>query len=145
MPDEILVVNHVGGHPDSPNDLCRSQVVFRDLWERRGRDWIGVEHNWIDLPENDFLVGSYPADVTIVHFVTDCETSRINCVGLFNISPHHSIPRWRNALMKTFSKHIYIWGNEDELNGTKIGDLTGYSYELFPDKYGVNLHIYQKI
>jgi len=144
MPDRVLTVNNVGGHPDSPNDLWRRQVVFRDFADR-GLQWDRVKHNWIDLPEHDFLLEQPIADVTILHFITDCESSHPNHVGLFNISYYHSIERWRWAVFNTFSKYIYVFGDWDEISGAKLGELPGYVRELFPncrDRFNTDLYIY---
>jgi hypothetical protein len=139
-----LIVNNVGGHPESPNDLWRRQVVFRDLYER-GVDWEDVHHNWIDLPERDFLVEQPVADVTILHFIPDRELGRFNCVGLFNISALHTIERWRFAVHNTFSNYVYVFGDDDEVSGKKLGALPGYSQEQIEhvkNRLGTTLYLY---
>jgi hypothetical protein len=144
---DILTVNHVGGHPKSPNDLWRRQIVFDDLFDNHSVDWNDVQHNWIDLPEHDFLRVQPKADVTILHFIPDEYLGRVNCVGLFNVSMLHSIDSWRKAICNSEAKYVYVFGDMDEISGKKLKELPGYKRELFLDSYkrfGIELYVYVK-
>ena len=127
----VQSIAHVGATKGSENDTWRIQVVAQDLIDQGIEIGEGIEQDYIDLGEGRDYLREAPAaaDVTILHWIPD-EIGKVGVVGEFEISDIHSIEQWREALLKSDSSYIYVFGGIDEVSAKKLGELPGYTMEV---------------
>ena len=84
-------------------------TVFEKLFPK-------IEIDEVCLPDRDFLMELKEYDIVVV-----CNISRHR-----DISPYHNRASWRQRLMRTKAKFIFLFGESEEVTGVYVGKLADY-------------------